>query len=123
RGPEHLQWQHLPGDPGPHPALRLALVPGADRGGHEPLGRDDRGHLATDLIAFAPPVTGNPLAETTFPQGGTVVEFGYTLMGEQCGPIDLVDHAVRAERAGFDFAVSSDHYYPRLAEQGHSPYA
>ena len=52
-----------------------------------------------------------------------MAEFGYTLMGEQCGPTELVDHAVRAERAGFDFAVSSDHYYPWLAEQGHSPYA
>jgi G6PDH family F420-dependent oxidoreductase len=52
-----------------------------------------------------------------------VAEFGYTLMGEQCGPIELVDHAVRAERAGFDFAVCSDHYYPWLDGQGHSPYA
>jgi G6PDH family F420-dependent oxidoreductase len=34
-----------------------------------------------------------------------------------------VDYAVRAERAGFDFAVCSDHYYPWLGEQGHSPYA
>lgn len=52
-----------------------------------------------------------------------MAEFGYTLMGEQCGPRQLVDDAVRAEEAGFDFAVASDHYYPWLAEQGHSPYA
>jgi G6PDH family F420-dependent oxidoreductase len=52
-----------------------------------------------------------------------VAEFGYTLMGEQSGPTQLVDDAVRAERAGFDFLVSSDHYYPWLAAQGHSPYA
>ncbi len=52
-----------------------------------------------------------------------MAEFGYTLMGEQSGPRELVDHAVRAERAGFDFAVSSDHYYPWLHAQGHSPYA
>jgi len=45
------------------------------------------------------------------------------LMGEQSGPRQLVDDAVRAERAGFDFAVCSDHYYPWLVEQGHSPYA
>jgi G6PDH family F420-dependent oxidoreductase len=44
-------------------------------------------------------------------------------MCEQNGPRDLVDFAVRAERAGFDFAVSSDHYYPWLEAQGHSPYA
>ncbi len=52
-----------------------------------------------------------------------MAKFGYTLMGEQSGPTQLVDDAVRAERAGFDFAVSSDHYYPWLAGQGHAPYA
>ena len=52
-----------------------------------------------------------------------MAEFGYTLMCEQSGPTDLVDCAVRAERAGFDFAVCSDHYYPWLDAQGHSPYA
>jgi G6PDH family F420-dependent oxidoreductase len=44
-------------------------------------------------------------------------------MGEQAGPSQMVDDAVRAERAGFDFAVASDHYYPWLDEQGHAPYA
>lgn len=52
-----------------------------------------------------------------------MAKFGYTLMGEQSGPRQLVDNAVRAERAGFDFAACSDHYYPWLIEQGHSPYA
>ncbi|OLB79401.1 MAG: LLM class F420-dependent oxidoreductase [Actinobacteria bacterium 13_2_20CM_2_71_6] len=52
-----------------------------------------------------------------------MAKFGYTLMGEQAGPTQLVDDAVRAERAGFDFAVCSDHYYPWLDAQGHSPYA
>lgn len=49
--------------------------------------------------------------------------FGYTLMTEQAGPKDLVRHAVEAERRGFDFEVSSDHYFPWLSAQGHSPYA
>ena len=35
----------------------------------------------------------------------------------------MVDHAVRAEAAGFDQLVMSDHYYPWLDAQGHSPYA
>lgn len=48
---------------------------------------------------------------------------GYTLMTEQSGPKELVDYAVAAEAAGFDFLVSSDHYSPWLTEQGHSPYA
>ncbi|MDI2029238.1 TIGR03557 family F420-dependent LLM class oxidoreductase [Saccharopolyspora sp. TS4A08] len=52
-----------------------------------------------------------------------MVRFGYTLMTEQSGPRELVKHAAAAERAGFDFAVMSDHYSPWLDEQGHSPYA
>ncbi|MDI1463181.1 TIGR03557 family F420-dependent LLM class oxidoreductase [Catellatospora sp. KI3] len=52
-----------------------------------------------------------------------MANIGYTLMCEQRGPRDLVDDAVRAEAAGFDFAVCSDHYYPWLPEQGHAPYA
>lgn len=52
-----------------------------------------------------------------------MVSVGYTLMTEQSGPRELVGHAVAAEDAGFDFAVSSDHYFPWLDEMGHSPNA
>ncbi|MFI9586714.1 LLM class F420-dependent oxidoreductase [Streptomyces sp. NPDC052236] len=52
-----------------------------------------------------------------------MVQFGYTMMTEQAGPRELVSHVVAAEQAGFDFSVSSDHYFPWLASQGHSPYA
>lgn len=52
-----------------------------------------------------------------------MTRFGYTLMTEQSGPKDLVRHAVAAEHAGFDLAVSSDHYFPWLSSQGHAPYA
>ncbi|GAB3476532.1 TIGR03557 family F420-dependent LLM class oxidoreductase [Amycolatopsis cihanbeyliensis] len=51
------------------------------------------------------------------------MRFGYTLLTEQAGPRALVSHAAGAERAGFDFEVISDHYFPWLDEQGHSPYA
>ena len=51
------------------------------------------------------------------------MQLGYTLMTEQAGPKDLVSYAVGAEAAGFDFAVSSDHYFPWLDEMGHSPNA
>ena len=44
-------------------------------------------------------------------------------MTEQAGPRELVRHAVAAERAGFDFEVCSDHYFPWLEEMGHSPNA
>ena len=51
------------------------------------------------------------------------MQLGYTLMTEQSGPQDLVSFAVGAEEAGFDFAVSSDHFFPWLDEMGHSPNA
>jgi G6PDH family F420-dependent oxidoreductase len=51
-----------------------------------------------------------------------MVAIGYTIMGEQAGPKQLVAHAIRAEEAGFDFVVASDHFNPWLEEQGHSPY-
>lgn len=51
------------------------------------------------------------------------MQLGYTMMTEQAGPKDLVDHVVGAEEAGFDFAVSSDHFFPWLDEMGHSPNA
>src|SRR4051795_9292294 len=51
-----------------------------------------------------------------------MVAIGYTIMGEQAGPKQLVADAIRAEQAGFDFIAASDHYSPWLEEQGHSPY-
>jgi len=52
-----------------------------------------------------------------------VTQYGYTLMTEQSSPRDLVRYAAAAERAGFDFEVSSDHYFPWLDSQGHAGYA
>lgn len=49
--------------------------------------------------------------------------YGYTLLCEQSSPRQLVADAERAEATGFDFVAVSDHYYPWLEEQGHSPYA
>jgi G6PDH family F420-dependent oxidoreductase len=51
-----------------------------------------------------------------------MVSIGYTIMSEQAGPKQLVENAIRAERAGFDFLAASDHYFPWLEEQGHAPY-
>ena len=55
--------------------------------------------------------------------GSRARRLGYTLMCEQSGPRELVRDAVRADQAGFDFAVMSDHYFPWLDSQGHSPNA
>ncbi|MFE9370296.1 LLM class F420-dependent oxidoreductase [Streptomyces sp. NPDC006711] len=52
-----------------------------------------------------------------------MVQIGYTMMTEQAGPRALVEDVVAAERAGFDFSVTSDHYFPWLESQGHAPYA
>jgi G6PDH family F420-dependent oxidoreductase len=52
-----------------------------------------------------------------------MTKFGYTMMCEQSRPDQLVRDVQRAENAGFDFSVISDHYQPWLSSQGHSGYA
>ena len=52
-----------------------------------------------------------------------MLSLGYKLMSEEHGPKELVTNAERAERAGFDFAAISDHFFPWIEEQGHSPLA
>jgi len=52
-----------------------------------------------------------------------MTDFGYTMMTEQSRPDQLVRDVRMAEEAGFDFSVTSDHYQPWLAAQGHSGYA
>jgi alkanesulfonate monooxygenase SsuD/methylene tetrahydromethanopterin reductase-like flavin-dependent oxidoreductase (luciferase family) len=52
-----------------------------------------------------------------------LVEVGYTMIGQQRSPKDLVNDLIHAEQAGFDFSVISDHFLPCLEEQGHSGYA
>jgi G6PDH family F420-dependent oxidoreductase len=52
-----------------------------------------------------------------------MTRYGYTLMTEQSGPRELVRYAAAGERAGFDFEVMSDHYFPWLDTQGHAAYA
>jgi G6PDH family F420-dependent oxidoreductase len=47
---------------------------------------------------------------------------GYTMMGEQRSPKDMVGDVVAAEHTGFDFSVISDHFHPWVEAQGHSPY-
>ncbi len=47
---------------------------------------------------------------------------GYTLSSEEFGAPDLVGQAARAEEAGFEFAVISDHFHPWIDRQGNSPF-
>ena len=41
-----------------------------------------------------------------------MINVGFTLSSEEFGPRDLVKFAVRAEEAGFGFALISDHFRP-----------
>lgn len=52
-----------------------------------------------------------------------MTQFGYTAMCEQAPAGQLVTDLVAAERAGFDFSVTSDHFFPWIEDQGHSPNA
>jgi G6PDH family F420-dependent oxidoreductase len=47
---------------------------------------------------------------------------GLTLSSEEHPPAKLLEIAVAAEEAGFDFVSISDHYHPWIGAQGHSPF-
>jgi coenzyme F420-dependent glucose-6-phosphate dehydrogenase len=51
-----------------------------------------------------------------------VTDFGYWLSSEEHTPLELVDHAVRAEEHGFSFAMISDHFHPWIDAQGNSAF-
>ena len=51
-----------------------------------------------------------------------MIELGYALSSEEHGPADLVRYASAAERAGFSFALVSDHFHPWIDRQGQSPF-
>ncbi len=50
------------------------------------------------------------------------MEVGYWLSSEEHGPRDLVENAKRAEDAGFEHLLVSDHFHPWVDEQGESPF-
>jgi len=51
-----------------------------------------------------------------------MTRLGIALSAEQHGPNALVEKARRAEEAGFEFALVSDHFHPWLAEQEESSF-
>ena len=51
-----------------------------------------------------------------------MTEFGYALSSEEHGPRELVENAGKAEAAGFEFAMVSDHFHPWTDAQGQSPF-
>jgi G6PDH family F420-dependent oxidoreductase len=50
------------------------------------------------------------------------MEIGYKLCSEEHGPDQLIRYAIRAEEAGFSFAMISDPFHPRTDRQGQSPF-
>lgn len=51
-----------------------------------------------------------------------MTKYGLTLSSEEHSPRHLVETAVAAEAAGFEFVSISDHFHPWIGEQGHSPF-
>lgn len=51
------------------------------------------------------------------------MQIGYSLLGEEHPPEELLDNAARAEDAGFELLAVSDHFHPWLDSQGQSPFA
>jgi G6PDH family F420-dependent oxidoreductase len=49
-------------------------------------------------------------------------KLGFALSSEEHSATKLVELAVAAEDAGFEFAMISDHFHPWIPEQGHSPF-
>lgn len=50
-------------------------------------------------------------------------QLGYHVSHEQFLPSELLRYVIKAEKAGFGFALSSDHFYPWNEAQGQSGYA
>jgi G6PDH family F420-dependent oxidoreductase len=51
------------------------------------------------------------------------MRWGYTCSSEEFEASELLESAVAAEEAGFDFITVSDHFHPWTSSQGHSPFA
>ena len=51
-----------------------------------------------------------------------MTRYGLTLSSEEHSAPHLVEVAIAAEAAGFDFVSISDHFHPWISEQGHSPF-
>src|SRR4051812_40349091 len=50
------------------------------------------------------------------------IHIGYSLSSEEHRPSVLVEQAAKAEAAGFEFALISDHFHPWLDVQGQSSF-
>jgi G6PDH family F420-dependent oxidoreductase len=51
-----------------------------------------------------------------------MIDIGYKLSAEEFSASELIELARRADGAGFDFALISDHFHPWTSRQGQSPF-
>src|SRR5262245_8686021 len=51
------------------------------------------------------------------------MRWGYTCSSEEFEASQLLESALAAENAGFEFVTVSDHFHPWTSSQGHSPFA
>ncbi|HEV2952969.1 MAG TPA: glucose-6-phosphate dehydrogenase (coenzyme-F420) [Candidatus Dormibacteraeota bacterium] len=51
------------------------------------------------------------------------LRLGYKAAAEQFGPVELLELAVKAEAAGFDSVMASDHFQPWRHHDGHAPFS
>jgi coenzyme F420-dependent glucose-6-phosphate dehydrogenase len=54
--------------------------------------------------------------------GSSTIQIGHMLSSEEHTATELVEYAARAEQAGFDYVVISDHFHPWTNTQGQSPF-
>lgn len=54
--------------------------------------------------------------------GKDMIRLGYALSSEEHTPQKLIEHAVQAEKTGFEYALISDHFHPWIDQQGQSSF-
>ena len=88
-----------------------------------------RGTFPTDYLRKIPWNTFGEIAEVVYvypymkKNAMGTYSLGFHASHEQFKPSELIKLVQRAEQAGFDAALSSDHYYPWSEQQGESGYA
>src|SRR5918999_2344924 len=75
------------------------------------------------LTPYGPITAGYDISRAFAGRDGPMTGFGIHASHEQIHPGELLSAMIRAEDAGFAAAMSSDHFSPWSARQGHSGFA
>lgn len=79
-------------------------------------------YLAAYPTPSVKPLVGPDGPSGTLTYSAEAMELGFSLSSEEHRSGPLVEQALRAEEAGFGFALISDHYHPWIDRQGQSPF-